>query len=78
MNKIVILRCYESNHIGSYKHLHILFGVPNYRCEVDSVLLSKYGIRCNSNSYDYLVIDESKFALFMLKYPEFIENIIHE
>jgi hypothetical protein len=44
----------------------------------DSVLLSDYGMDCHVGTLHYHITDDSKFALFMLKYPEHIENIVYE
>ena len=44
---------------------------------VDRLLLDTYGLKC-MNYFGYDVIDESKFALFLLKYPGCIEKISYE
>lgn len=43
--------------------------------DIEEVLDKQYGIRCIRNTYSYNIIDESKFALFMLTYPELIQKI---
>jgi hypothetical protein len=37
-----------------------------------------YGIKCNVVGGRFEISDQSKFMLFMLKYPEFIEKIVYE
>lgn len=45
----------------------------------DDILLNLYGIKRHAGYYRYFQIsDESKFALFMLKHPEVIKEIVYE
>lgn len=54
----------------------------NTRSRIDDYLLELYGIDCVNHKdeweYNYKVVDDSKFALFLLKYPECIEKISYE
>lgn len=72
MNKIVRIRdCFEI----------ILKSGRNYCSSAklfDDFVLSDYGIKCIDGGYDYEIVDESKFALFMLKLPEHIVEISYE
>jgi predicted transcriptional regulator len=49
----------------------------NPTIEVDKMLMNIYGLKC-LQYFGYHVIDESKFVLFLLKYPECIEKISYE
>lgn len=68
MNKIVILR--------DYWKLVVKMLPEKKRMFAREFLLSEYGVafRIDNN----LIADDSKFALFMLKYPEHIVRIEHE
>jgi hypothetical protein len=76
MNKIVILRGnLDRIYPNSYENLAKSFSLSKSVENTDKILLKKYGLRC-INYLDYNVMDESKFALFMLKYPDHIKEII--
>lgn len=79
MSKIVRIKSMRDNPHGNYGHtygnLANIFDCNYAVLDIDKVLLDSYGLRCY-HDYDYEIVDESKFALFMLKYSQFIKHII--
>lgn len=72
MNKIAVVHdnlygCiyYETNKLVLFKR------------DIDCILFDVYGLVCIVNK-SYRITDESKFSLFMLKYPEHIRNVSYE
>jgi hypothetical protein len=76
MNKIVTI-CKNNYPDYKYHHLSCLLKTKNDGIQTDKILLNQYGLRC-IGIWNYLVVDESKFTVFMLKYPEYIESIVYE
>jgi hypothetical protein len=81
MNKFVKLLGYDGK-IGKNKY-HEFFKkftviMDDYN-SVDDILENSYGLKCkDSDGLDYDVIDESKFALFLLEHSDHIEKVSYE
>lgn len=48
---------------------------------INNIMLSKYGIKRADTmflDYKFEIIDNAKFTLFMLEYPEYIIKIVYE
>lgn len=71
MNKIVELK--------KWQKIYKCLGYKSYEL-ISATLLYEFGMEEYTPliMWRLKVIDESKFALFMLKYPEYIENISYE
>lgn len=81
MNKNVELFGYNES-IGKNKY-HEFFVEFKVKMDgfnsVDSILEELYGLKCKDpDELDYNIIDESKFALFLLQYSDHIKNISYE
>lgn len=75
MNKIVILRGnLDRIHPNSYYNLAKSLGIS---VNADKILDKQYGLKCITY-LNYNVMDDSKFTLFMLQYPDHIEKISYE
>jgi hypothetical protein len=77
MNKIVDVnyRLCEYEEFNCYDVSSVI-----YWNSFDGILLESYGLEF-IKAYDvslYKVVDESKFALFMLKYSDYIDEITYE
>jgi hypothetical protein len=85
MNKIVHLK-FGNDLIESFEETRIALRDPNvmyqkYREIVKVHFDHNFGILYTKWQYIFMVAaitDESKFAMFMLKYPEYIEKIVYE
>jgi hypothetical protein len=83
MNKIVRIKSMRDenalhfNYNYTYGHLAAIFDCEYEVIAIDKILFESYGLRLY-NEYDYKIVDEAKFAMFMLKYPQFIKHITDE
>jgi hypothetical protein len=75
MNKKCVLQSLS----GLANEFGIIFGIgnPNLVTKFDNHLFEDFGLECTSGVH-YNIVDESKFNLFMLKYPHHINKISHE
>lgn len=66
MNKFVYIKYY------------LFLSFIHYQGIMPSDFMEKYGMLYKYNNADeYQVVDESKFALFMLRHPDLIERIVY-
>jgi hypothetical protein len=81
MNKIVKINCIDLYDLAEFEPVRAVEG-DYYEFswkEFDMYLTSQYGMKISDDvDCSYKIVDDSKFALFMLKYPEYIEEITYE